>query len=627
MAIRHQFLERLDRGPVLCDGAMGTMLYSRGIHISRCFDELNLSHPDLVGSIHRDYIRAGVDIIETNTYGANRVKLLPHALEDRVVEINRAGAELARECVLASESPVWVGGSVGPIGKPLKISRTISSDESEDIFIEQIKALVYGGVDLLILETFSHLEELKLAIRVARHLTDIPIVAQMSFLENGMTIEGDRPEEIPAPLSEAGADVVGVNCSFGPKLMLETLQQMASKSQGIYLAAQPNAGNPELVEGRWIYVSSPEYMAEYARRLVQSAGVRFIGGCCGTTPEHIRAMSGMLKSMSPHSGSVSYTGVIEEDDTEPMQPVPLPQRSKFARDLAVGRFCASVEMNPPRTLTIEKFLDGARLLKEAGVDVINIPDGPRATARISPLAMAILVQNRIDLEVFLHYSCRDRNLLGMQSDLLGAHILGIRNLLIVTGDPPKLGDYPNATAVFDVDSIGLTAMVHRMNCGLNLVGRTLEKTTSFLAAVGVNPGAINLDEEIRRFREKVQAGAECVFTQPVFDLENLQEFLIRTEDIPIPVIAGILPLTSFRNAEFFHNEVPGMNIPEAVRERMRRVGSGKKARAEGITIAKAALLECRGNPRIRGVYIMPPLGYYEMALEVLGPILEERRSS
>jgi homocysteine S-methyltransferase len=401
--------------------------------------------------------------------------------------------------------------------------------------------------------------------------------------------------------------------------MLECLEAMSRRGDFL-LAAQPNAGTPQWFEGRYIYFSSPEYMAEYARRFILSCGVRLIGGCCGTTPDHIRAMSATVRSLHPSRLEVSATD--GESGPPPSEPIPFAQRSRFARKLAEGRFAVSVEVSPPRGTETGKIIEGARLLHAAGVDAVNIPDGPRASARVAPMALGILLGREVGIEVLLHYCCRDRNLLGMQSDLLGAHVLGLRNLIIITGDPPKLGDYPNATAVYDVDSIGLTRIVRRLNQGLDLVGKPLGPPTSFVTGVGVNPAAPNLDEEIRRFRLKIEAGAECAFTQPVFDTGRLREFLDRTDDVQIPILVGILPLMSFRNAEFFHNEVPGMNIPEEIRERMRQATNGDDARRTGVEIARQALAESRRFPRIRGAYVMPPLGRYELALQVLEGTLE-----
>jgi homocysteine S-methyltransferase len=599
---------------------MGTMLYARGVFINRCFDELNLSSPALVEEIHREYLRAGADIIETNTFGANRYKLVRHGLEDKVAEINQVAVGIARRAIETVRRDAWVAGSVGPLGNPLQSLDPLSPADLRAIYAEQIQGLVDGGIDLLMIETIARREEMEAAIRTAREITpDLPIVAQMSFNENGRTVRGDEAGDLAGWMRDLGADVVGANCAIGPKPMLECLEAMSRRGDFL-LAAQPNAGTPQWFEGRYIYFSSPEYMAEYARRFILSCGVRLIGGCCGTTPDHIRAMSATVRSLHPSRLEVFAPG--GESGPPPSEPIPFSERSRFARKLAEGRFAVSVEVSPPRGTETGKIIEGARLLHAAGVDAVNIPDGPRASARVAPMALGILLGREVGIEVLLHYCCRDRNLLGMQSDLLGAHVLGLRNLIIITGDPPKLGDYPNATAVYDVDSIGLTRIVRRLNQGLDLVGKPLGPPTSFVTGVGVNPAAPNLDEEIRRFRLKIEAGAECAFTQPVFDTDRLHEFLDRTDDVQIPILVGILPLTSFRNAEFFHNEVPGMNIPEEIRERMRRATSGEDARRTGVEIARQALTESRAFPRIRGAYVMPPLGRYELALQVLEGILE-----
>jgi homocysteine S-methyltransferase len=415
-------------------------------------------------------------------------------------------------------------------------------------------------------------------------------------------------------MHELGADVVGANCAIGPKPMLECIEAMSRRGDYL-LSAQPNAGTPQWFEGRYIYFSSPEYMATYAGRFITGCGVRLVGGCCGTTPDHIRAMSSAIRALRPSRVEISVADPAESPAVAAA--VPLSERSRFSRKLAEGRFVVSVEVSPPRGTDTAKVLEGARLLHAAGVDAVNIPDGPRASARVTPMALGLLISREVGIDVLLHYCCRDRNLLGMQSDLLGAHVLGLRNLIIITGDPPKLGDYPDATAVYDVDSIGLTRIVRRLNQGQDMVGKPLGPPTGFLIGVGVNPAAIHLEEEIRRFRLKVEAGAECAFTQPVFDTARLRRFLEATEEIDIPILIGILPLTSYRNAEFFQNEVPGMEIPEEVRERMRRAGSGTEARRVGVEIAREALAEARCHARIRGAYVMPPLGRYEMALQVL----------
>jgi methionine synthase / methylenetetrahydrofolate reductase(NADPH) len=620
MQTRTGFLDRLRESVLLCDGAMGTMLYARGVFINRCFDELNLSSPALVEEVHQEYLRAGADIIETNTFGANRYKLVRHGLEDKVAEINRVAVGIARRAIETVHRDALVAGSVGPLGNPLQSLDPLSLADLRVIYAEQIQGLVDGGIDLLMVETIARREEMEAAIRAAREIApDLPIVAQMSFNEDGRTVRGDDAGDLADWMRAIGADVVGANCAIGPKPMLECLEAMSRRGD-FMLAAQPNAGTPQWFEGRYIYFSSPEYMAEYARRFIMSCGVRIIGGCCGTTPDHIRAMSATVRSLHPARAEV-LTGA-GESGPPPAEPIPFAERSRFARKLAEGRFAVSVEVSPPRGTETARIIEAARLLHAAGVDAVNIPDGPRASARVAPMALGILLGREVGIEVLLHYCCRDRNLLGMQSDLLGAHVLGLRNLIIITGDPPKLGDYPNATAVYDVDSIGLTRIVRRLNHGLDLVGKPLGPPTAFVTGVGVNPAAPNLEEEIRRFRLKIEAGAECAFTQPVFDTDRLHDFLDRTDDVQIPILIGILPLTSFRNAEFYHNEVPGMNIPEEIRERMRQAGSGEDARRTGVEIARQALMESRRFPRIRGAYVMPPLGRYELALQVLEGILE-----
>lgn len=620
MSQSDEFRERLRSSVLLCDGAMGTMLYSRGVFINRCFDELNLSSPSLVEEVHREYLRAGADIVETNSFGANRFKLVRHGLEDKVAEINRAAAALARSAIESTHRPALVAGSIGPLGNPQQSLDPLTEGDLDSIYAEQIQALVEGGIDLLMIETISRREEMAAAIRSARSVAaDLPIVAQMTFNEDGRTIRGDEAGDLAVWMAGLGADVVGANCAIGPKPMLECLEAMSRRGDFL-LAAQPNAGTPQWFEGRYIYFSSPEYLATYARRFISGCGVRLVGGCCGTTPEHIRAMGAAIRAL--HPGRHAVITVQEDVEAPPARPLPLGERSRFAARLAGGRFAVSVEISPPRGTDTAKVIEGARLLHAAGIDAVNIPDGPRASARVTPMALGVVLSREVGIDVLLHYCCRDRNLLGMQSDLLGAHVLGLRNLIIITGDPPKLGDYPNATAVYDVDSIGLTRIVRRLNHGQDMVGKPLGPPTGFLIGVGVNPAAPNLDEEIRRFRLKVEAGAECAFTQPVFDHERLEEFLSRTEEIDLPVLIGILPLTSFRNAEFYHNEVPGMSIPEPVRERMRLAGSGEAARRAGVEMAREALARARLSPRIRGAYVMPPLGRYEMALAVLSGLTD-----
>ncbi|HEY7616137.1 MAG TPA: bifunctional homocysteine S-methyltransferase/methylenetetrahydrofolate reductase, partial [Terriglobales bacterium] len=544
------FLEQLKNFPVLCDGAMGTLLYGKGVFINRCYDELNLSQPELIRSIHHDYLQAGAEIIETNTFGANAYRLARHSLADRVRDINLAGARLAREA--AKSFDVWVGGSVGPLGIRIEPLGKVSFDEARAAFREQIAALAEGGVDLLFMETFGYLEELHQAILAARDVNSkIPVIAQVTIDEDSNCLDGSTPEVFAPRMTEWGVDVIGCNCSVGPVAMLDTIERVRAATS-LPLAAQPNAGVPRSVEGRNIYLCSPEYMASYARKFV-AAGVRLVGGCCGTTPDHIREMKSALRAGQARS-RVATVEAGKKAAPVVVSAVPLESRSRLGAKLAAGEFATMVEIVPPKGTDIRKELEGARFLKSVGVDGINIPDSPRASARMSNQALALLVQQQVGIEAILHYTCRDRNVLGIQSDLLGAAATGLRNLICITGDPPKMGNYPDATAVFDVDAIGLVNIVHNLNRGLDLGGNPIGTGTSFVIGVGANPGVPNLDEEIRRFEYKVGAGAEYAVTQPVFDISLLEVFLRRIEHCRIPVLAGIWPLVSVRNAEFMKNE-------------------------------------------------------------------------
>lgn len=602
------FLERLENEILLCDGAMGTMLYAKGIYINRCFDELNLSMPELVREVHREYVACGVDILETNTFGANRFKLHTHNYGDKVRDINIQAVRIARE---VAGKDIFIAGAIGPLGKSVEPLGKITQAEAKEAFKEQAEALLEGGVDLFILETFSSLHEIRLALEVVRQLCDLPVVAQMTFGDDGNTLLGDRPSKVVQSLEAWGADVVGGNCSVGPQVMLEAMTEMA-KVSNIKLSAQPNAGVPQLIDGRFIYLCSPEYMSTYAKRFIRT-GVKILGGCCGTTPAHIKAIGTAVKALKSHKVQVSVQ--IPESAKKSVTPVQVAQKSQLARKLAEGKFVISVEVSPPKGIDPSKILQWAQIFKENAIDAINVPDGARASARMSPLALTYLIESKVGIETILHYCCRDRNLLGMQSDLLGAYALGLRNILAITGDPPKLGDYPNATAVFDVDAIGLVRIISHLNRGEDLVGNPIGAPTSFHIGVGTNPGAINLDEEIRRFELKVESGAEYVLTQPVYDVRLLENFLKRTSHVKIPMLVGILPLRSYKNAEFLHNEVPGMQIPDSIRERMRQAPPGEAAAEEGIRIAQEALKEAKDM--VQGVYIMPPLGKYEAALRVI----------
>jgi homocysteine S-methyltransferase len=606
------FRDLLETGGVrVFDGALGTMFYAKGIYINRSYDELNLSNPDLVRSVHEEYVRAGADVIETNSFSANRPKLLQYGLDGSLFEINFQAAQLARQ---AADERAYVAGAIGPLGLRIEPYGPTSYDEAKDLFKEQAEALLAGGVDLFVLETFSDLSEMRQALRAVQELCDLPIVAQMSINPDGNTSYGTTPEVFTARLDEWGADVIGLNCSVGPATMFEALEKMR-KVTTKKLSAQPNAGLPRDIQGRQFYMCSPEYMAKYAKRMMQ-AGARFIGGCCGTMPAHIKQLSDTLRAAGPRRAKTFQTARIEELTPTDVEVVPPAERSRWSRKITAGEFVTTVEVLPPKGCDYRKTLDAIRLLKIAGVDGVNIPDGPRAQTRMSAQATAILVEREIGIEAVLHYCCRDRNLLGMMSDLLGAAALGLRNLLIITGDPPKMGPYPDATAVFDIDSIGLTNMVNRLNHGLDLGNNPIGQPTAFCIGVGVNPGAINLDEELKRFEYKVEAGAQYAITQPVFDTQQLRDFLRRIERVRIPIVAGIWPLVSFRNAEFLHNEVPGVRVTPAILERMRKASAKSKeaARSEGLAIARECLAEVR--ELIQGVQVSAPFGNVKYALEV-----------
>ena len=603
-------IARLQKAPILCDGAMGTLLYSKGVFINRCYDELNVSQPELIRSIHHEYLQAGAEIIETNTFGGNAFRLARHSLADRVTEICLAGARIGREA--AKSFDVWVAGSVGPLGIRIEPLGKTSKEEARAAFRQQITALAEGGVDLIMLETFGYLEELHQAVLACRDVNPkMPVVAQVTIDEDGNCLDGSDTETFTKRLTDWGVEVIGCNCSVGPVDMLDAIERVRSATS-LPLAAQPNAGIPRSVEGRNIYLCSPEYMASYARKFV-AAGARLVGGCCGTTPDHIRAMKAALRMgearvKNPATPSVSVSTATAKPTVE------LSKRSALGTKLATGDFVTMVEIVPPKGIEIRKELEGARFLKSVGVDAINIPDSPRASARMSNQALSLLVQREVGIEAILHYTCRDRNVLGIQSDLLGAAATGIRNLICITGDPPKMGNYPDATAVFDVDAIGLVNIVSSLNRGLDIGGNPIGHGTSFVIGVGANPGIPNLDEEIRRFEYKVEAGAEYAVTQPVFDLSLLETFLRRIEHCRVPVVAGIWPLVSLRNAEFMRNELR-VSVPDAILERMGQATSPDAAREEGIAIAREMLTAVRDM--VQGAQISAPMSRYSTAVDVL----------
>jgi methionine synthase / methylenetetrahydrofolate reductase(NADPH) len=611
------FLELLhDDRPHVFDGAMGTMLYQKGVFINRCYDELNLREPDLVREIHRAYVKAGAEIIETNTFGANRIKLAEYGLETHVGEINARAAALAAE---AAGSRAFVAGAVGPLGIRIEPYGPTSLDETRAIFREQIDGLLEGGAQLIVLETFSDLHEIQQALLAARDAGDVPVVAQMTIQEDGTTAYGTSADVLAARLDAWGADVIGLNCSVGPHGILAAIEPMIGTSSR-RLIAQPNAGLPREIHGRKMYMASPEYMAKYAQRMIR-AGVKFVGGCCGTTPEHIRRIADAVHAVSPRR-TIVRVGASAEIEADAAQPKPLAERSNWGRKIAAGELVTTVEIVPPKGITAGRMLAGVRMLKRAGVDGVNVPDGPRAQMRMGVIPTAVLVEQVVGIEAVVHYCCRDRNLLGMLSDLLGAHALGLRNLLLITGDPPKMGPYPEATAVFDIDSIGLTNLVDRLNHGFDPGSNPIGMPTSFTIGVGANPGATDFDHELNRFYWKVEAGAEYAITQPVFDAAQLVRFIeaIEQRGIRVPIVAGIWPLVSARNAEFLANEVPGVNVPDAVIDRMRAATARGKdhALAEGITIARELFAEIR--PYVHGLQVSAPFGKVHFALQVFDGI-------
>ena len=607
---------------VVFDGAMGTMLYAEGVFINQCYDELNLRAADLVRKIHRAYTKAGAEVIETNTFGANRLKLTQYGLDTQVHEINRAGAAIAREVADDAGRPVIVAGSVGPLGVRIEPLGPTSVEEARGFFREQLQGLKDGGADVFLLETFSDLHEIEQAIRAARDVSpETPVIAQMTIGADGLTPFGATPEDVARSLDAWGADLIGLNCSVGPQTILEAIEKMVPHTSK-KLVAQPNAGMPRDIGGRSMYMASPEYMATYARHLVQ-AGARVVGGCCGTTPDHIKAMVEGVRPLAPRlaAGGMPLTAPLDTQHPTskaqaPVHTTPLAERSRWGAKLAKKEFVSSVEIVPPRGVDASRMIADVRKLKDAGVDAVNVPDGPRAQSRMGALLTSVIIEQQVGIESVTHYCCRDRNLLGMLSDLLGASAVGLRNLLLITGDPPKMGPYPDATAVFDIDAIGLTNLVANLNRGLDPGKNAIGRPTSFVIGVGVNPAAIDPAHEIKRFEWKVDAGAEYAITQPVFDPAQLERFLKKIEHVRIPVIAGIWPLVSARNAEFLANEVPGVSVPQEIITRMRRANEKSKEHgvAEGIAIAREMFEQVK--PQVQGVQVSAPFGKVELALQV-----------
>jgi homocysteine S-methyltransferase len=625
-AVREAPATRVERlfggaGIVLCDGAMGSMLYGRGIFINRCYDELNVTQPELVREVHREYLQAGAVVLETNTFGANRVRLERYGLEPRVREFNLAGVRLARECVEQMRekqaSAAYVAGAIGPIG--VRLDNKVTAADAYAAFSEQVQALVEGGpgvgADLLIIETAMAMNEVEQAIRAAKaEGGGLVVIAMITVGDDGNCLDGTSPEDAARLMEQWGADAVGCNCSEGPAIVLATIERMRKVTE-LPLAAMPNAGAPKAVEGRHLYLTSPEYMASFARKFIK-AGARFVGGCCGTTPQHTRAMRGALRALEAQESGVeeAEAGHVQVKESR-VEPIPLKDRSKIGAMLAAGEFCTLVEIVPPKGFDCSKELEGAAELYKLGVDAINVPDSPRASARMSAQSLCVQIQQRVGIETVLHYTCRDRNLLSIQSDLLGAASIGLKNILCLTGDPPKMGNYPEATAVFDVDAIGLTKIVRDLNLGMDIGGGPVGGSAGFTVGVAANPGVVDIDNEVRRFAAKVEAGGEYGITQPVFDLRLLEQFLRRIEGFRIPIVAGIWPLTSVKNAEFMKNDLK-VSMPEEILARMAAATTPEASRAEGIAIAQEMLREVRGE--VQGVQVSAPFGKYKAAAQVLG---------
>jgi homocysteine S-methyltransferase len=616
-----QIAEIFANRPVLVDGAMGTVLYARGIFINRCYDELNLSDPALVLSVHQEYLQAGAEVIETNTFGANRFRLARHGLAEKAAEINASGVRIARQAVEhlkeKQAGDAWVAGAVGPLGVRLEPLGKTGLDEARAAFAEQISALATAGADFLIIETMPALNEAREALAAARETApQLSVLIMVTVDDDGNCLDGASPQQAASLLTEWGASAIGVNCSTGPTVVLTAIEAMRAATH-LPLAAMPNAGMPRAVEGRNIYLCSPEFMASFARKAIH-AGAQFVGGCCGTTPNHIRAMRSAMRALDAQA-RIEVKDVAPVINTE-TPPAPLAERSKIGALIEHQEFVTMVEIVPPRGISCTKEIEGAKLLAQLGVHAINVPDSPRASARMSAQSLCIQIQQQAGIETVLHYTCRDRNLLSIQSDLLGASSIGLRNILCLTGDPPKLGNYPDATAVFDVDSIGLVNIVRRLNHGLDIGANSIGASTNFTIGVAANPGVPDIEHELSRFRYKVEAGAEYVITQPVFDLRLLESFLERIKEYSIPIVAGIWPLTSLRNAEFMKNDLR-VSMPEEIMLRMAQADTPDAARKEGILIAQEMLEAVR--PYVQGVQVSAPFGRYNAAAEVIASVLPQ----
>ncbi len=607
---RETFLQEIKHRVILFDGGNGTEYYNRGIFINRCFDELNLTNPDLVRQVHEDYKKAGADVLETNTFGANRFKLKPFQLVNKLYEINYRGAAIAKE---VAGNDIWVAGAMGPLNVQIEPLGPISREEAREYFQEQAQALIDGGVDLFLLETFILSAEIIEAVKAIREICDLPIIAQMTIKEDTTTLTGAKPEIMIKKLEKSGADVIGANCSVGPQVMLNWLEQVRNHTH-MPISIMPNAGKPRSIDGRNIYLASPEYLGEYAKHYIQQ-GANIIGGCCGTGPDHIKRMRNTINSLKPDTRKNTFE-LIKIKSPIDVKVISSKNKSRLARRIHDGHFVTFVELLAPHGVSAHKELEKAKEMNYCGIDVINIPDGPRASARMSALSLAVQIQKEVGIETVLHYVCRDRNVIGIQSDLLGAYALGLKNILAITGDPPKLGNYPDATAVFDVDAIGLVNIINRLNHGMDIAGNPIGKPTSFFTGVGANPGAVDLKTELSRLDWKIDAGAEYFITQPIFDLKIFESFLEKIQYLKVPVIAGLWPLVSLRNAVFMNNEIPGCHVPDTIMSRLQKYEDSKEdSLKEGIDIARETLELMKSM--ISGLQISAPFGRVQSVIEVL----------
>ncbi len=622
------FLQRLNERPLLGDGAMGTMLYARGASSEQCLEQLVVTRPGWISEIHQVYASAGADVLKSHSFGANRIRLANHGLADNVREFNFKAVRLAREAREIAGRSLFIAGDVGPLGKRLQPYGGVSEQEARAAFREQIAVLWEAGADLLLLETFASLEELEIAVAAGREVCDLPIVASMTYAQDGLALDGASPVTAAQRLLAAGAHILGVNCTVGPAPTLATVQAMRLAAPGSPLSAMPNAGFPERVEGRWHFPSSPEYFARHTAQFL-AQGVRLLGGCCGTTPMHTRAMRAALDAhLATATPGAPPPVMVIHDEPEIKLTVassadfggePEEQATSLLRKLRAGKFVVSVEVDPPRGFTAEKQIEGALHAKSVGADAVNVADSPMARVRMGALSLCVQIQQRVGVETIVHFTTRDRSLMGLQADLIGAHALGVRNILALTGDPPSLGDQQQSSPVYDVDSVGLVRIIDRYNQGVDLSGREMGARGAFTIAVACDPTRPNLSEEVDRFQRKVSGGAHFTMTQPIFDPQAWLNFVALYEErygeFPVPVLIGVLPLLGHKHASFLHNEVPGITLTEDVLERMRL--AGPHGRQEGVKMAQELLLRLKELPYVQGVYLMPSFGRYELACQVL----------